>query len=174
MKNLPLPDIKVDRFRQSLRRDLQRQFSKHGSSGYKWAFVTACFLTGILASMVTAFIARPAIPANLHAILVAAPEDAREARATLVAGEMAERRGIPLSRTRKGFELLQDRFLPIEADHRFLSDWYQNKYPTQPFEVKAVEDEMIYAARRFKLRGGKTIVVYTELSEAPAYLENSY
>ncbi len=171
MRDLPLPDIKVDRFRQNLRRDLRIQVSAGASNNYKWAFVAACFLTGMLASLVVIFIARPAIPKNLHAALANKPATVD---VPVERGGTDSFHGIPASGPPQGLVRLQDRYLPVEADHRFLSNWYQNMYPTQPFEIKAVEEEAIYAARRFKLSGGKTIVVYTELSQPPAYLENSY
>lgn len=163
----------MEAFRRELRRDLTADRGEsYAPAPRRFGFAAAAALA--MAALLVVFIARPAYPAKLHALLTtgddiavleAAPDGTRFASADLAATGTVDRMD-ELKR------LLQTDLVPPERDRDLVRSFYQRAYPRSVLQVNDVEDR-IFAVRRFKLNGGQQAVVYTELapnrSEADIY-----
>ena len=168
LKNLSLPDIEVDRFRQDLRRDLLRAQSVPTRSSYGFAFAAMSGAAMMLALVVAVFILQPRYPARLHAMLGGTTPAQVTAPAS---GEQLVSANLDTPYLR---ELLSGGTASKEMDQALIESWYREQLPGEGIQVKALEEEKIYALRQFQLSSGKRIVVYTELGNQPQERRVSY
>ncbi len=146
LQTLSRPDIQVDRFKQTLRRDLQASMSRAGAPRWRLAFAAASATAATFAFLLLIFILDPAVPARLHAS---------------VAG------GVPpqtttTEATNLGLQYFLDQAnASVQVDKEFLQRWYADR--ARPVSVKSVEDEKIIAIRQFVLTNGERVVVLTEI-----------
>ncbi len=146
LQTLSRPDIQVDRFKQTLRRDLRASMSRAGAPRWRLAFAAASATAATFAFLLLIFILDPAVPARLHAS---------------VAG------GVPpqtttTEATNLGLQYFLDQAnASVQVDKEFLQRWYADR--ARPVSVKSVEDEKIIAIRQFVLTNGERVVVLTEI-----------
>ena len=168
MRTMAKPDIRVERFKQELRRRLFETAPGFYTAPLKVAFSLTVFTAACLAVLVALFVARPSVPAKLNSFF-------RQQ-------EMAAPRGIALNEPNPTGtdmdspylrEMLRGEIVPAESDLAFAKDWYSQKYPGRPIQVKALEKETFYAVREFEIEDGRRIVVYTQIKN-PDSTEPSY
>ncbi len=151
LQTLSRPDIQVDRFKQTLRRDLQASMSQAGAPRWRLAFAAASATAAIFAFLLLIFVLDPAVPARLHASVVGGvpPQTiATEAPATDL-----QNLGLRY--------FLDQANASVQVDEEFLQRWYADR--ARPVSVKSVEDEKIIAIRQFVLTNGERVVVLTEI-----------
>jgi len=158
LQNLPKPHIKVEAFKQDLRRDLNRAMSQSPQTGYRLAPGFAGGLAGALAIVLVLFIARPEMPARLNAWI-----SNTQATQTQVAETVGE--SVPMNALNSPnlHQLLVGGQATPARDEAFIEDWYAKQ--EQPARVKKIEDEKIYAIRKYQLTSGQRVVVFTELGD---------
>ncbi len=163
LKDLSLPDIKVDTFKRDLRRSLMEKATARAASGYKFPFLMASAAAGIFGVFLVLFVLKPSFPMQLHAYLAGSSEERRVVDPSPI---------VPVDNDLTGPSSYQDPFYSkalhrnasLEQDRKFIESWYQQQF-SRPAEVRSVASEKIYAIRKFELTGGKQIIVYTELGE---------
>lgn len=150
LQTLSRPEFQVDRFKQTLRRDLQASMSRAGAPRWRLAFAAASTTAAAFAFLLLIFVLDPAVPARLHASVVGgAPQTtATEAPATDLQN--------------LGLQYFLDQAnATVQVDEEFLERWYADR--ARPVSVKSVEDEKIIAIRQFVLTNGERVVVLTEI-----------
>jgi hypothetical protein len=104
-------------------------------------------LTGSLAAafavLLVLFVARPAIPGEIHAAL-AGRAPAEGERPTLQ-------------------QLLERVATPVEADQAFVESWTARQ--PRGVGVRSMEAERLFSVRQFELTDGKRMLVFTELED---------
>jgi hypothetical protein len=159
LQELSHPQLPVDRFRQTLRRDLQAAQRRSGSPGWKLAFAAASASAATFAFLLLLFVLDPSVPSRLHASVLG--DEPRPVDST--AG--TEHGSIDLQNVSLGYFLDQTN-ASAQVDQEYLQRWYSDR--ARPIGVKSVEDEKILAIRQFELTNGERVVVLTELgSEGP-------
>ena len=158
LTNLSLPDIRVDKFKQELRRDLMNAASREAQSGsWRFAFGFALFAAVVFVFTTFLFVFKPEVPARLNAWMIHENTPVQDARVA------ADAPNLTVDPNSAVVQELLNQGLSTDADREFVKTWYREQYPSHPFQVESVEDEKIYAIRRFNLKGGKKVVVYTEV-----------
>lgn len=160
------PELRVDGFRQSLRRELMRA-ERHRRARRATAAARALAAAAIgLACIAALFVWRPSVPAAIHAFVAGAPPGiapARNHRAPMpppAAMVRADYRPDDLQ------HMLRSAGASASSDWQWLDGWYEGR--PAPSRVQALEDEKLYAVRRFQLTNGRRIVVLTEIGGDPA------
>ena len=78
LTDLPKPDVEVPAFRDQLRRELLSASPRITGRPWRFATVGLAALAGVLVAALGLFVARPEIPADLHAVLTGTGSAARE------------------------------------------------------------------------------------------------
>jgi hypothetical protein len=176
LKNLP--DVPVDRFKQTLRRELVAAMQPAPAYGLKAALVGTSLAAVAFAAMAVSFVIAPAVPSRLHAALlhdgaagrmseemtpVSAPTSGPATAPAFTQG------ATPL--TAEGAvqpavlrEFLERANAGAQRDRSFLESWYAQQ--SRPTRVKAVSGERILAIRQFELANGERVAVLTDLGAA--------
>lgn len=164
LNDIQPPDIEVPQFKQALRRDLKRHARTHSAGfNYKWAFFAACAFSAVSTLL--------AVMLWLKPDLSPAPKPGPSLAET--PSGMAQLLGEtqPVFNQKAADQVLQQLLLEGPAssamDQALIEQWYRDQSPGQAIEVRALEEERIYAVRTFELTGGKKVVVYTELGGKP-------
>jgi hypothetical protein len=151
LKNLR-PEVQVDRFKQTLRRDLLRRMHRQSPPGMRLALGLTGSAAAILGLLVISFVVAPELPARLHRAMggdgtAQAPPGA--AAAGMSSGETPLR------------ELLERSDASIQRDRAFLEVLYQQG--SEPVKVKEIQGERFLAIRQFELSNGEKVAVLTDL-----------
>ncbi len=153
LRNLPKPNIRVETFRQDLRRDLKRAMSTPDQSRYRVAFAFAGGLAIAFAFFLVLFILRPEMPTQINSWLEGGSENMQ-----------AENSGsaVPIHSTDSNYlnQLLNGE-ATAARDEAYIESWYAQQ--ALAAQVKQIEDEKIYAVRKFRMNTGQQVVVFTEL-----------
>ena len=154
MKNINPPDIRVEGFKRDLRRDLMRAASQPRPSRFGFWFASG--MAGVMALLLLAFIINPEVPQRLNALVT----DSEQAP-VLVADTQPQKVEPSLLQSPQLQRMLVGGPAGAEIDRQFAESILPGI--SQGDRVEGIAEEKIYAIRRFKVRGGKEVVVYTEL-----------
>lgn len=112
-----------------------------------------------LTALLVLFVLRPSVPERLHSYLVGSPAtQAREIAGPDGAGETSHPADIRPEELR---QLLVRAGSTATADRKWLDGLYEGQMDSS--RVKSLEEERLFALRRFQLTSGRTIVVLTEI-----------
>ena len=155
LQTLSRPDIKVDRFKQSLRRDLQASMSRARAPRWRLAFGTASATAAAFALLLVIFVLDPAVPARLHASVTGGtpPQQANTAGTSEAAATDLQNIGLQY--------FLDQANASAQVDQDYLKRWYADR--ARPVSVKSVEGEKLLSIRQFQLTNGERVVVITEI-----------
>ena len=155
---MSLPDIRVEEFKRELRRNLLNEASRY-SQGPNWrfGFGLACAAALVFVFTSILFVFKPELPAQLNALMI---RDGQNRRVPVVLTDSPDHLSDPYD---PALQELINQGLSTDSDREFVKNWYRQQYPSHPFQIDSVEDEKIYAIRRFHLKDGKKVVVYTEV-----------
>lgn len=158
----------METFKQDLRRDLTRAMSASASPAYGLAFGFAGGLAAVFAFFLILFVFRPDMPARLNAWALGGEDTSMLASQDPVNGDAV---GDPVHMNDMDSlylrELLAGGQATAQQDEFFIENWYAeqaNPYQVK-HQVKQIEDEKIYAIRKFQMTNGQRVVVFTELGE---------
>jgi hypothetical protein len=154
LSNLPDPDIRVDEFQRTLRRELIASMEAGTTPRFRLAFSLASAAAGIFAALLVLFVVKPGFPAQIHDLLLGGAGPA--ATAEQPAGRRDQARPHALAGTDAG----------AQVDQAFVESWYQQR--ARPVQVKSMQDERFLAIRQFELSSGERVVVFTELGNPGA------
>jgi hypothetical protein len=152
LEALSRPDIHVDRFKQSLRRDLLASMSRAHAPRWRLAFGAASLTAATFAFLLVIFILDPAVPARLHAS-VAGEAPPQQANTTGTVASDLQNIGLQY--------FLDQANASVQVDQEYLQRWYADR--ARPVSVKSVEAEKLLAIRQFELTSGERVVVMTEI-----------
>ncbi len=151
LQTLSRPDIQVDRFKQTLRHDLQASMSRAGAPRWRLAFAAASATAAAFAFLLLIFVLDPAVPARLHASVAGGAPP----QTTVTEAPATDLQNLGLQ------YFLDQANASVQVDEEFLQRWYADR--ARPVSVKSVEDEKIIAIRQFVLTNGERVVVLTEI-----------
>ncbi|MCP3978289.1 MAG: hypothetical protein GY716_03015 [bacterium] len=143
LTDLPKPAVDVPAFKDQLRRELRSSVAAPVDPRWRMTAMLSGVAALLMVGVLTLFVARPAIPAGIHASLGGTSPASTQGAA-------------PDS-------------LPAAADRAFVDAWSARQ--TQPVGVRAMEEERLVSVRQFELTDGKRMLVFTELGNdtvAPA------
>jgi hypothetical protein len=146
LTDLPKPAVEVPAFRDQLRRELLSAAPTSPSRHWRFAAVGMTALASLLVVALGIFVARPEIPADLHAVLTGSGSDGRETLNETNINRLLGRVG-----------------LPLEADRAFVDSWAERQ--AGPVAIRSMNDERLVSVRQFELTNGKQMLVFTELSD---------
>ena len=193
LKKTPKPDLRVDQFKQSLRRDLMAasRLERVGRS-YKWAFLGATFTTGVLVAMLALMILNPNVADSLHQRWVSGSDQERSTPEGGVANH--EKRLTRDSRAPVGsqsgyFEpgrnatsyparMGGDRtntwtsgqlqpYINPDADKDYIEKLYNQDFSKSPGEIRPTQKEKLMVLREYELENGERVWIYTEIPKVP-------
>jgi hypothetical protein len=148
------PQLPVDRFKQTLRRDLKAAERRAGSPGWKLAFAASSASAAAFAFLLLLFVLDPSVPSRLHAsVLGSSPRTLDAAGGGRL--DTTDLQDVSLR------YFLDRTDASAKVDREFLERWYSDR--ARPVSVKSVEDEKILAIRQFQLTSGERVVVLTEI-----------
>ena len=146
LTDLPRPALEVPAFRDQLRRELMSVQPIGPGRHRRFATAGLAALACLLVAILGLFVARPDIPAELHAALSGSNGLTRERLDETNINRLLGRVG-----------------LPLEADRAFVDEWAAQQ--TGPVAIRSVNGERLVSVRQFELTNGKQMVVFTELSD---------
>jgi hypothetical protein len=154
LQALSRPDIRVDRFKQTLRRELQASLNRTGAPRWKLAFGAASATAATFAFLLVIFILDPAVPARLHASVVGGvPPQVNTTETMEPAASDLQNIGLQY--------FLDQANASAQVDQEYLQRWYADR--ARPVSVKSVEGEKLLSIRQFQLTNGERVVVLTEI-----------
>jgi hypothetical protein len=133
-------------------------------NGYRIPFLAVGSAAATLACVLVLFIFNPSIPSRLHALVTGRSES------TMITPLASAEQVVP---EQVGFDgrdpilqnLLMQNDATEERDRAFIADLYKQEYPTGAIQVRSIDEEKVYAVRRYELSGGKRVVIYTEIKD---------
>jgi hypothetical protein len=172
------PDVAVDRFKQTLRRELVAAMQPAPDHRLKAALVATSLAAVVFAVLAAAFVIAPGVPSRLHARLL------HDGSVGEVSGEMTAGRGLAIDRAAVRpavqtaatpgsdaavqpavlTDFLERANAGAQRDRDFVESWYEQQ--SRPMRVRAVSGERILAIRQFELANGERVAVLTDLGAA--------
>lgn len=147
----------MDRFRQTLRRDLLAAMEARPARGLKLAVSFASTAAAVFAFLLVAFVVEPDLPARLHASLLGGtPRVETEPAGTGAVPTMVADLDLSVLA-----HLLEEKGAGARQDRAFLESWYAQR--SRPTQVKALAGERLLALRQFELANGERVAVLTEV-----------
>ncbi len=159
-----MPEVKVDSFRQELRRNLLNsdRFKKTNGFNYRSAFYLSTAVATIMAAILIIFVLRPGIPGQIHYSL--APESGQEPL-TLENGhnlKTADKNGLTNSYNNL---FRNERAQPTaQLDREFVRYLAKNEFNRNSADIQPINHGELYSISQFRLDDGRRAVVYTPVS----------
>jgi hypothetical protein len=175
--------VKVDGFKQSLRRSLlnSHPFRNLDRIRYRRAFFLSTSVAAVFAAILVLFIYQPVIPGRVHYALVSHPDSVFQkqnygdftpgdgtlynARADVHDYSEADRKDT--------FEHMQT-MLARNIDKEFVRYLAEREYKTSPVDIEPFISGELYSVNRFRLNNGRDALVYTQVPAKQVDFRESY
>ena len=171
------PEVRVDRYRQRLRRSLldSHRYRKSSDFGYRGAFYLSATAAVSCAAILLLFIIQPALPGKIHYAL-------RSDRGTLLA---AVDRTVPERDVPEVDAVGQDPDVAYgsvsdnpsyrrQVDQEVVRLLAQSQLKRKNAGVKPIAPNEVYSINRFRMDNGKDVLVYTQMPVKQVSYRESY